>query len=597
MHIYLGSYGRFVADDFCSSAVAHSRGIIRAAFYWYTNWTGRYSANALDALFGYLGPPVTSYVTGAVVIIWFIVLAFTIVELISASYKREMRLLLGCIIAAMILFAVLEVIPLVGQSLYWGQGMRSVVPPLIVGTFYIGIVSKLSGLSTANKLNPVWLVIAALITFISAGFAETYFALQTSALVIALIFALASRHLVPTTKRTYRLLLVAGLAGSLAGGLLMFVAPGNKVRQKAFPPPPAPPELLTIAFRGLREFFALVVFSQGHWLIWIALAICAFIFGTGILQPSTPAPEKTRRRLLLFLWLPFATFVLLIACWVPMAWGTSLTLAHRTFIIPTYVFACLLTLWAYIGGRIWSAAHQPFAERISAVAAVLPLICLLGFGFITVYSSHKMWRSRSAFVAYAQSWDERDRQIQRARSQGMSYAIVRRLHNSAELDEIELDPKITWLTKCMQDYYGSAVIPELGDLENEPNGAAKQAEVERQFAAISIVPGGTPAELNQVYKTDRGKVGFYHSGLAPEQIKLYYQKELARLGWKYIGEKKIETPERPSGAAQNLFCNGEIAATLFITGPDKQRLGYTYSLALNWGMSSGYVWGAVDCPQ
>ena len=46
-HIYLGSYSRFIADDFCSAAIARSRGIIRGAHFWYLVWNGRFSANFL----------------------------------------------------------------------------------------------------------------------------------------------------------------------------------------------------------------------------------------------------------------------------------------------------------------------------------------------------------------------------------------------------------------------------------------------------------------------------------------------------------------------------------------------------------------------
>src|ERR1043166_3999188 len=141
-HICLGSYSRFIADDFCSSAIARSQGIIRGAFYWYINWNGRFSANLLDSLFGYLGPSATPYATGLIVMVWFIVLAVTVFQVIPARDEHEVQLLQSCILATMILFAVLDVIPFIGQSHYWGQGMRSVVPPLILGTAYVAFIAK-----------------------------------------------------------------------------------------------------------------------------------------------------------------------------------------------------------------------------------------------------------------------------------------------------------------------------------------------------------------------------------------------------------------------------------------------------------------------
>ena len=577
IHVYLGSYSRFIADDFCSSAVARSNGIFRASLHWYMNWNGRYSANFLDSLFGYLGPSATPFATALVITAWLIALAIAV---------GQIKLLERWIVAAMVLFATLHVIPQVGQSLYWGQGMRSVIPPLILGTLYVALIAKRS--KSTDSAKSLWLITAGLLTFIAVGFAETYFAVQTAAIIFALVIPAVFKIYAPANKRNYFMLLIAGLVGSLAGGLLMFVAPGNKFRQSAFPAPPAIPELSSISLRGLREFFELTVIAPNKWYIWVGLILCGFIFGLQVFQPR----EGSRRRdVWTLVWLPVVGFVLLLACWVPMAWGTSLTLAYRTFIIPAYVLACLLTCWAYIAGQVCRSAFASFAPHTPA----LSLIVLLAFGIVAANISREMWQQRSVFIDYARRWDEREQVIQRAKSQGLPYALVLRQQNWAGLEEVAVDPKITWLTKCFSDYYGINVIPELGDLDSEPDDAAKQAALVRQFDAIQKLPGSIPTGLNQIYKTDRGKIGFYNTERSADQIKSYYDNELARLGWKYIGEKKVEKFGKFSGGSQYLFCNREIAATLFTTVNDEAWLGYTYSLALNWGMSSGYHWGVVDC--
>ncbi len=584
IHIYLGSYSRFIADDFCSSAVARANGIWRGSIYWYFNWNGRFSANLLDSLFGYLGPAATPFATGLVITTWLVVLAIAVGQL-----KRER--LESWIIAAMVLFAVLYVIPQVGQSLYWGQGMRSVVPPLILGTAHVALIANRS--KSKNRASLLLLITSGFLMFIAVGFAETYFAVQTTAIVFALVIPAVFKLYAPPNRRNYFLLLIVGLAGSLAGGLLMFVAPGNKFRQSAFPPPPPIPELLRISLRGLNEFFDVAVLAPGKRYIWVGLICAGFIFG---LQAFQRREGSGRRDVWTLVWLPVVGFVLLLACWVPMAWGTSLVLAWRTFIIPAYVLVCLVTCWSYIAGQLCRSAYVSFAQRIPAVATALPLIVLLAFGILAASISREMWQQqRPLFIGYARRWDEREQMIQRAKSQGLPYAQVLRQHNWAGLEEVAVDPKITWLTKCVSDYYGINVIPELGDLYSEPDGAAKQAALVRQFDAIQKLPGSIPTELNQIYKTDRGKIGFYNSEQSDDQIKSYYDKELARLGWKYIGEKKVEKFGKFSGGSQFLFCNGEVAATLFTTAKDEAWLGYTYSLALNWGMSSGYVWGVTDC--
>ena len=593
LHIYLGSYIRFLSDDFCSSAIARSHGIIGGAKYWYLNWRGRFSANFLDALFGYLGPAATPYATGMAVTVWFIVLATAVARIIPSVVKREAPAFQSCIIAAMILFAVLHVIPFVGQSLYWGEGMRTVVPPLILGTAYTGLIAS-RGKAPTNGPWWLWVITAGLLTFVAAGFAETYFAVQTAAILIALIIPAVFRRYALPNKRNYFVLLIAGLIGSLAGGLVVFVAPGNNLRQNGFTPP-ALPELLTISFRGLREFFELTVFSSGKWYIWVGLIVSGFIFGLQVFRRRDDSSVAPPRDVWMLIWLPVVGFVLVLACWVPMAWATSLSLNYRTMIIPAYVLVSLVFCWAYIAGQVCSSGYVLFVRRTPALATILPLVGLLTFGVFATKISREMWHLRPTFIAYARRWDERDQMIQRAKSEGLPYAVVTRLHNWAALEELAADPQIIWLSKCVQDYYGIGVIPDLGDLYGEPDGEAKQAALEQQFNAIPKLPGSVPTQLNQIYKTDRGKIGFYKAELNHDQIESYYLRELAKLGWQHVGEKKLELFHRYTEGTQDLFCSGRVAATLFITGQDEARLGYTYSLTLNWGMSSGFTLGVVDC--
>ena len=41
VYIQLGSYVRFVGDDYCTAAEAVNRGVIGATVYWYTTWVSR----------------------------------------------------------------------------------------------------------------------------------------------------------------------------------------------------------------------------------------------------------------------------------------------------------------------------------------------------------------------------------------------------------------------------------------------------------------------------------------------------------------------------------------------------------------------------
>ncbi|HET8782086.1 MAG TPA: DUF6056 family protein, partial [Pyrinomonadaceae bacterium] len=435
-HIYLGSYSRLVADDFCSGAVANSHGIVGGAIYWYMNWTGRFAANFLDTLLAPIYPRTIPYQTAVAVIIWFATLAFTVYQILRDD-EREVRVLLSCLMALMVLFTLFEVLPSIGQTLYWAQ-VRSGVPSLILGTAYVALIVRRRSASTHNKR---WLLAAALLTFIAAGFAETYSAVQALALVIALAIWLISNRYTAQEKRNSVLPLVAGLVGSVAGALLVVFAPGNYYRRFPFPPHPNPLDVLAISLRGLRDFFYLVVFSPTRAPVWVGLILCGFIFGLGIFRRHEGSVPESKHLVPALLWLPPVTFVLLLACWVPMAWGTSLPLANRTFIIPAYLLVCLVVCWAYLAGRLCRRSYHSFAPHLRMVATALPILTFVVFGLLAVSRSWQLLHQlRPSLAAYARESVARDQLIQSAKSQGLHYVVVPRLTHWTGLDEIEPDP-------------------------------------------------------------------------------------------------------------------------------------------------------------
>ena len=73
-YAYIGTYSRFMADDYGYATIARSKGIIGSMVHWYLSWTGRFSASYLDGIFGSIGPGITPYVPPFVIAMWLIVL-------------------------------------------------------------------------------------------------------------------------------------------------------------------------------------------------------------------------------------------------------------------------------------------------------------------------------------------------------------------------------------------------------------------------------------------------------------------------------------------------------------------------------------------
>jgi len=568
-----------MADDFCSAATAQSLGIFRGAAFWYFNWSGRFSANVLDAICGYLGPKASPYSTGVVVALWFAALAFAIQRLLRV-FHRDASIWLSVLTAAILLFVTLELTPNVGQSLYWGQGMRSLVPPLILAAIFISILGTVS-LRGARRLG--WFLgLGLLLTFIAGGFSETYVAVQTIALAMAVVIRFLKQD---RNRYTGSALLLAGLVGSVLAMIVVISAPGNAIRRTPFPKSPAPPDIAKISVVGFVSFFD-KAFGSGINLVVVAgLVVFAFSLGAFLLKDSTRVPVSR----ITLLVVPLAGVVLLFACHIPIAYGASLNLPDRTLIIPAHVLVMVLCAWFYLIGQ---KAQQYL--RTQSWPAVVGIALILVFAGVSVYAGARRAEFGSALQNYAKAWQQREQLIATARSKGEQYVQVPRLYNVMALDEVEPDPKILWLTKCVQDYYGIAVLTNY-DGAPDPNADLHQRQTELAAELIKPPAGASPAYLNSIYRPGRGVAQFYTTNANYEQVKSHYQSELAREGWKLFGERKLETFQRYNGAMHALFCKDHFAANLFFTGEEAPRFGYNYSLAINWGLSSGFVWGVEDC--
>lgn len=216
LHAYLGTYSRFIADDYCSAGMAKRFGVLRAVWYWYLNWTGRYSASTLDAVFGLLGPAVTPFVPAIILLAWVGVLTWT-AALLSSTQARLTRS--GCFgLAISVVFLTLILSPNVPQSLYWGQGMRSIVPPLLLSALYADLLLLFDRGRWRASQHALWLVLGFLLAFAIGGLDETFTALELSSLVFALLLALILRQ--ATSHRHAAAFLVAGVFGAVLAFLL-----------------------------------------------------------------------------------------------------------------------------------------------------------------------------------------------------------------------------------------------------------------------------------------------------------------------------------------------------------------------------------------
>lgn len=438
---YLGHFSRFMADDYCSAMIARSHGIIGGTVHWYMQWTGRYSANLCDSIMGYIGPAITPYSAPVIIAIWLLVIVFLIQQFINVTMAAPA--------GAIILLSTLATTPTIEQSVYWGQGMRSVIPPLVLMTGYAGLFLYRFKKNLGQK-SLIWLVFSAGTAFISAGFSETCAVVQFTLLAILAVVVVFDR-----VKADKCILYPIGfcLIGSLSGILLTIAAPGNKVRQAFFPPPPGINTIIEITCSSIKVFFVKYTLSGWNLTILVGLLLFFTALGTGILlKDRDKSSQSGNGEKACFFLLPVTTAALLFASFAPAAYGMSSAPPERTMIVPTFILVCALGFWGYTGGQLLSTVMP---ENI-IVSVMLISALFISIGFIP-HICLNISKAAPVYQEYAAYWDTVDTSLRHVKEAGFRQCSVPVIPNWAHLGDITPDPK-NWINDAVSNYYGVVVV-------------------------------------------------------------------------------------------------------------------------------------------
>ena len=454
IHAYTGTFIRFIADDYCSSAIAKTAGILGGTVQWFLTWSGRYSANFLDSLVGTIGPGITRYTTPIALALWFPALAAAVWATLPAGRRTNKFLIIGLISSA-VLFCALEISPNAAQSLYWEQGMHSVIPPLIFACAYFALLVDKLKTDTSARASAALILLSGVMAFIAGGFSETFVTLQTTLLMIVIIFGFTFDA--GQFKKKLFWFSLAGLLGSVLAMIIVIAAPGNQFRQATYPPPPGFLDLIRMTIENTFRFLFDIFISKRHLLASAALfTVCLMLGGGFLAEARIPFPGILRRRLTI----PFllaAAVVVQLSCFAPAAYGTSDTLPSRTLIIPVFAFVCTVVLFGILLGQ-YAAEKNRIQNPRWALALGVGSAVLVGCMIVVSVSwnSYKTIKLEAVLRAYSENWDRLDQTLREAKSQGLDSVSIDPIQNGIGLTDIGPDPNM-WVNQCFKNYYGLTV--------------------------------------------------------------------------------------------------------------------------------------------
>jgi len=432
---YLGSFTRLLADDFCSAYYAGRLGLLRSIWYWYINWSGRYSAYAADWLVEKIGVYSLSVIPPLSLLLWLILTVIAVYKALPGGKS----LVIAVTLSAIFLFVVLALSPSIPQSLYWWNGMRAYSLPLMMLTLYAVLFQV--GVERLKSAKQVMAGILAsfLLAFAIGGFSETCAAFQVALLGYFLIVEWFVRG---RDSAPFRFLL-AGWIGSIVALAIVVLAPGNTVRQDYYSPHPGLGALLQISLTAYGVFLLDILRTPEKMTGVIGALLAAVWFGT----QRRDKPTGNDR----FLPLVFTgAFLVSFATFLPSAYAVSDAPAPRSVIIPVFVLIACLLCAGFIAGEWLSEGSR----------LLVNILLLLAIAFITYSAwigSQALYTSRREYIEFAQKWDETDTLILKAKAANLETVQIPAMDNWAGLERPT--PKETyWPNVCYSLYYDIQVL-------------------------------------------------------------------------------------------------------------------------------------------
>ncbi len=438
-----GVSSRFIADDYCTAALAREHGLIGSVSWWYYHWAGTPTTWVGISLAGLAGPAFSA-VSPALTLLAWLGAAIWAQRPITARLGLPRPGWLAAVLAAVIVFATFDGAPSLLQSLYWAGAVIPYTWPLALLLIWVGY-----GLRALPRAGVRAHVITGLLLFLAGGLAEVYVALQIAALGLMALAVLAFAP--PTVRRPALGLLATGLAASLLAAAVILLSPGNAARAAQFPNRAG---LLAVAAQTLvvslsYGVIAIGVFAPAALLTALVVpGVIAFLFAPASLRP---APRLIRRLLALS---AAAALLLVMACLGPPLYAMSTPPSARIYFLAQFVLTVTAAFWGVLMGLGARGSLRQVTPSAQVGAALLTAVALIiGPGL----SVGRALAAMPDYQTFAAEWDAREAIIQRAAAAGERQVSVQMLRYDigarSGLDTLEPDPR-GWVNQCAARYYG-----------------------------------------------------------------------------------------------------------------------------------------------
>lgn len=447
-HAVLGTTMRYSGDDYCYAGLYHQRGLSGLVWTTYTEdapFNGnRFSLTVASGIADAIGPLASAWLPGIMLALWAVglAMAFNEIRLWVGLPLKPLEILVGAVV---LIFAVTEALPDPIQTLYWRSAMFPYLTPLVLLSFFVGLV--ISG--TRRHYAPIGMQAAVFVlALFAAGFSETAAAMQLAVLASLGFVGWRLTTVDGGPSQSSPRLLVAAAAGTLVATALLIWAPGERAAMRGVWQEFDLQTSLGIVLENLYlfgyAFFLRKTLTLGIvFLLWLWLS-----FGMFRSRPIWWKPEW-RVTIRIALTIPGVALAIGIASLIPSSIALAGYPPGRVLTGITLVgiagVAAEGAVAGFVAARLLpTGSRRPLARltMIVVVASIFPIS--LSGARLAELGTYQRWAS---------FWDQRHAQILAARRQGLqSMDVVRIDHIIPDVAELQPDPDY-WYNNCAEWYY------------------------------------------------------------------------------------------------------------------------------------------------
>lgn len=441
IYAYLGSFTRYIADDYCFAVMPVKHGFFGMQQVLYFGWQGRYTTNATFSLVSLMGAGInqlpTFLVLTAIIAATYAIL-YALIRPLRLRYAPLIALILSQLVLVVVLQSALQGLATIAQVFFWRTGIMIYALPLIAAPLAAQLIMELSRREWHSWEWSLYPFLGTLVGFVIAGFSETF-----AAALVGLLIGLLGMLWLVNRDRKLLVILSGTLVGVIVGLIVMALAPGTAVRQGTLADPLPLPQVAVQA----------PLFSIG--LIGLLARAAPLSFALVLTLPPLLmrlfASETTyrTRQIQRILWsLPLVMFAMLACALAPGLYATHIPPPSRALIDPTYVLIIGTALISLIAGI--PSERERYAKGVTIALGVLAAAALIG-SLIPLLRNLPEQAERSQ--AYAAAWDAQDAAILASRRAGDMDVEVAPLPNDWLLDTLHAQPE-WWINVCAAEFYG-----------------------------------------------------------------------------------------------------------------------------------------------